>query len=100
MAHRSPSPLRAALLLFPLAPRSRCRERRDARGPVCTAAVAVLVTYYELRDGHRPGARDVRRVSLADIGYPLPAYRDHRRRRAVIDPTVTTLMTAWAIGAT
>ena len=66
---------------------------------VCTAAVAVLVTYssYEMSIAQARG--DVRRVSLTDIGISLFPLIVTAASVAIFDPTVTTLMTAWALGA-
>jgi O-antigen/teichoic acid export membrane protein len=66
---------------------------------VCTAAVAVLVTYssYEMSIAQARG--DVRRVSLTDIGISLFPLIVTAASAAIFDPTVTTLMTSWALGA-
>jgi O-antigen/teichoic acid export membrane protein len=66
---------------------------------VCTAAVAVLVTYssYEMSIAQARG--DVRRVGLTDIGISVFPLVVTGVSVVLFDPTVTTLMTSWAIGA-
>jgi O-antigen/teichoic acid export membrane protein len=66
---------------------------------VCTAAVAVLVTYssYEMSIAQARG--DVRRVGLTDIGISVFPLLVTGVSVVLFDPTVTTLMTSWAIGA-
>jgi O-antigen/teichoic acid export membrane protein len=66
---------------------------------VCTAAVAVLVTYssYEMAIAQARG--DVRRVGLTDIGISLFPLVVTAVSAAIFEATVTTLMTSWAVGA-
>ena len=94
--------LQAALLLFPLAAAiSLFASGVTLAALLCTAAVAVLVTYTNFEMAIAQARGSVLRVSLADIGMAVfPLIVTTAAVVLVTDPTVTTLMAAWAIGAT
>ena len=94
--------LQAALLLFPLAAAiSLLASGVTLAALLCTAAVAVLVTYTNFEMAIAQARGSVLRVSLADIGMAVfPLIVTTAAVVLVSDPTVTTLMAAWAIGAT
>jgi O-antigen/teichoic acid export membrane protein len=94
--------LQAALLLFPLAAAiSLFASGVTLAALLCTAAVAVLITYTNFEMAIAQARGSVLRVSLADIGMAVfPLIVTTTAVVLVTDPTVTTLMAAWAIGAT
>jgi O-antigen/teichoic acid export membrane protein len=94
--------LQSALLLFPLAAAiSLFASGVTLVALLCTAAVAVLVTYTNFEMAIAQARGSVLRVSLADIGMAVfPLIVTTVAVVVVSDPTVTTLMAAWAIGAT
>ena len=94
--------LQAALVLFPLAVAiSQLASGVTLAALLCTAAVAVLVTYTNFEMSIAQARGSVLRVSLADIGMAVfPLIVTTGAIVLVSDPTVTTLMAAWAIGAT
>lgn len=94
--------LQSALLLFPLAAVvSLFAGGVTLLALLCTAAVAVLVTYTNFEMAIAQARGSVLRVSLADIGMAVfPLLVTTAAVVIVSDPTVTTLMAAWAIGAT
>jgi O-antigen/teichoic acid export membrane protein len=92
--------VQSALVLVPLAAAIALVTGGATLGAlVSTAAVAVLVTYssYEMAIAQARG--DVRRVGLTDIGISLFPLLATAASAAIFDPTVTTLMTSWALGA-
>jgi O-antigen/teichoic acid export membrane protein len=94
--------LQAALVLFPLAAAiSLLASGVTLAALLCTAAVAVLVTYTNFEMSIAQARGSVLRVSLADIGMAVfPLIVTTAAVVLVSDPTVTTLMAAWAMGAT
>ncbi len=93
--------LQAALVLFPLAAAiSLLASGVTLAALLCTAAVAVLITYTNFEMAIAQARGSVLRVSLADIGMAVfPLIVTAGVVVLVSDPTVTTLMAAWAIGA-
>jgi O-antigen/teichoic acid export membrane protein len=94
--------LQAALVLFPVAAGiSLLTNGVTLAALLCTAAVAVLVTYTNFEMSIAQARGSVLRVSLTDIGMSaFPLVASATAIVIVADPTVTTLMAAWAIGAT
>jgi O-antigen/teichoic acid export membrane protein len=93
--------LQAALLLFPIAVAiSLFTSGVTLAALLCTAAVAVLVTYTNFEMSIAQARGSVLRVSLTDIGMAVfPLVATAIAVVVVAEPTVTTLMAAWAIGA-
>jgi O-antigen/teichoic acid export membrane protein len=93
--------LQAALLLFPIAVVvSLLTSEVTLAALLCTAAVAVLVTYTNFEMSIAQARGSVLRVSLTDIGMAVfPLVVTAIAVVVVAEPTVTTLMAAWAIGA-
>lgn len=93
--------LQAALLLFPVAVAiSLLTSGVTLAALLCTAAVAALVTYTNFEMSIAQARGSVLRVSLTDIGMAVfPLMATVAAVLVVAEPTVTTLMAAWAIGA-
>lgn len=66
---------------------------------VWTAAVTVLVSYSAFEMSIAQARGDVLRVSLTDIGMALFPLVVTVAAAAILEPTVTTLVAAWTIGA-
>jgi O-antigen/teichoic acid export membrane protein len=94
--------LQAALVLFPVAVAiSVLTDGVTLVALLCTAAVAVLVTYTNFEMAIAQARGSVLRVSLTDIGMAVfPLVATTAAVLIVADPTVATLMAAWAVGAT
>jgi O-antigen/teichoic acid export membrane protein len=94
--------LQAALVLFPVAAAiSLLTSGVTLAALLCTAAVAVLVTYTNFEMSIAQARGSVLRVSLTVIGMAVfPLVATAAAVLMVADPTVTTLMAAWAVGAT
>ncbi len=94
--------LQAALVLFPVAAAvSLLTGGVTLVALLCTAAVAVLVTYNNFEMSIAQARGSVLRVSLTDIGMSVfPLVVTGAAVAIVADPTVTTMMVAWAAGAT
>jgi O-antigen/teichoic acid export membrane protein len=94
--------LQAALVLFPIAAAiSLVASGVTLAALLFTAAVAVLVTYTNFEMAIAQARGSVLRVSLTDIGMAVfPLVATTAAVVIVADPTVTTLMAAWAVGAT
>jgi O-antigen/teichoic acid export membrane protein len=91
----------AALVLVPLAAAiSLLTSGASLLALLCTAAVAALLTYSNFEMSIAQARGDVVRVSLTDIGMAgFPLIVTAAAALLVPDPTVATLMAAWAIGA-
>ena len=92
--------LQAALLLLPIAYAvSLITDGVTLVALACTAAVAVFVTYVNFEMAIAQARGSVLRVSLADIGMTgFPLVLTLAAVVVVADPTVGTLMAAWAAG--
>jgi O-antigen/teichoic acid export membrane protein len=90
----------AALLLLPLSlVVSLFTSSATPAALVCAATVTVLVTYSNFAMSIDQARGDVLRVSLTTVGMAVFPLLAMAASAAVFDPTVTTLIAAWAVGA-